>query len=133
MDLAKLMDEISDAVKSVDGINQSYAYPPEKIEPPASLVGWPDVVTYDQTYAGGMDQYEIPVYVVMGRSATLKSKRNRIAKWLQGDVKNAIEQATYTGNPVVKVQTAVTDDIEVAGINYLATEYRLMVSGTGSR
>ncbi len=133
MDLSVLMDELATAVRTVKGIQKSYAYPPEKVEPPAALVAWPTLVTYDQTYAGGMDQYEIPIYVVIGRSATIRSKRNQIADWLEGDVKNAIESAEYTGNPVVKVTTAETDDVELSGVTYLATLYEVQVSGTGSR
>ncbi len=133
MDLSTLMDEIAAAAGRVKGIKRSYAYPPEKVEPPAALLAWPTLVTYDQTYAGGMDQYEIPLYVVIGRAATIRTKRDQIADWLEADVKNEVESATYTGSPVVKVVTAETDSVELAGISYLATLYTIEVSGTGSR
>ena len=130
--LATLMDELADACKTVDGLNRTFGWPTESVEPPAAVVGWPTLVTYSQTYTAGRidegeDQYDVPVFVVHGRGGTSRTRRDTIARWLDRDIRRAINSRTYTGDPLVWVVTSETDVVEIANKEYLATLFEVRV------
>ena len=130
MNLAKLMDELAIAARSVQGIARSFAYPPEKVEPPAILVAWPENIVYDATYEGGMSELLIPLFLVIGQGGTSWSRRDDIAGWLGSDVKIAIEAYPYTDSPVVVITEAIVDVVEIANIGYLAVKFMADVTVT---
>lgn len=127
-DLGNLMDELAAAVATIDGIDRTFAYPAEKVEPPCVVVAWPEEVSYDQTYGGLQHDWVIPVFVLLGRGGTYRTKRDTIAGWFSRDVKEAIDGATYTGDPIVVVTEAVLDIEEVGGIGYLAIKFLVDVT-----
>lgn len=137
-DLALFMDELAIAGQTIPGISRTFAYPAERVEPPALIVAWPEEIEYDTTYRGvpiedepqAMNEFVIPVFIVLGQGGTSRARRNQIAKWLSHEVKNAIERYPYTGKPVVHVPEATTDVISLADEDYLATKYTVEVSTT---
>lgn len=138
--LALFMDEVSIAGKNIPGINRTFAYPAEKVEPPALVVVWPDLVVYDQTYKSAdetdptlpqaMTDFTIPVFIVIGKGGISRARRNQVAGWIQGQVKYHIESYDYTGRPIVTVTEGVTDIVELGTVGYLATKYTLEVTAT---
>ncbi len=140
--LAKFMDELAIAGKRIPGISRTFPYPPEKVEPPALLVAWPEIVEYDRTYQAdeqtdpevlppqAATDFVIPVFIVIGQGGTSRTRRDEVAGWLQGAVKVALEAYEYTGDPVVTVTTGVTDLVDMADGVYLATKYTVEVSTT---
>lgn len=118
--LALLMDEMAQAAKSIDGIERTFSWPVETVEPPAFVVPWPDSFEYDSSYQGGIDEIEFPLVVVIGRGATVRSKKNQIAGWITHDVKTALEQYEYTHDHVVHVSNGLIDTIDIAGTVYLS-------------
>lgn len=126
--LALLMDEIAAAAKEVDGLSRTYAWPVESLEPPAFVVPWPDSFEYDKTYQGGIDEMEFPLVLVLGRGATVRAMRNRIADWIDHDVKDAIDNYSYTHDHIVHISNGLLDVIDIAGTNYLSIVFMAQVT-----
>lgn len=140
--LGRFMDELAIAGKRIPGISRTFPYPAEKVEPPAMVVAWPDIIEYDATYRGdeqtdplveppqAMNEFVISVFIVLGQGGTSRARRDEIAGWMGGQVKRTLEAYEYTGEPVVQVIEAVTDVVELADGSYLATKYTIEVSTT---
>lgn len=139
-DLAKLMDEVALAGKQIPGISRTFGYPVELVEPPALVVAWPEIVEYDRTYRSAeedneelpqaMTEFTLPVFVVLGQGGASKDRKKDISRWMQGQVKRAIERYPYTGGADLWVANAVTDILTLGDGPYLATKYTVEVTTT---
>lgn len=136
MDLKAVMTEIGTALDTIDAV-RVYVGVPGRIDVPtrgaAAVVPYPTRVTYDSTYARGMDRIEQPVLLVVGRP-TDRSTLDKLTAYAAGTggVKAAIEAHAYTSCDVVTVDSVDVDDVTYAGIDYLAAVFNLNIVGQGA-
>ncbi|MEU5721574.1 hypothetical protein ABZ783_07105 [Micromonospora sp. NPDC047738] len=135
MNLEDVADEISTALKTIDGLR----VPPwgvEKISPPAALILLPERIEYDGTYQRGTDKYPDVEVVVLVANPAQPAARRAVAKYADGSgpqsVKAAIEAHEYTSCDVVHVAWAEFADAKYAGTDYLAAIFHLVISGKGA-
>lgn len=136
MDLAAVMDEIADSVRTVDGLEgRTFAYPPPTVPGVAGIVSYPDRIDYDLTYGRGMDMIrDLPVLVVVGQ-ATDRGARNRVAQYAAGSgalsVKAAIEADPHTAFDDVQVKSCEFDVQTIGAVDYICAMFRMDVAGQG--
>lgn len=135
MDLAAVMDEIGDALDTIDGL-RVFRYPPDgPPSPPAAIVTYPEDITFDATYGRGADRMTLPVVVLVGRVSD-RSARDRLAAYAAGSgarsVKQTVEGATYAALDDLRVIEAEFDVYTVGGVDFLAATFRLDIVGSGS-
>jgi hypothetical protein len=127
------MDAIANRLDSIDGL-RVFAYPPDSVVPPAAIVTYPDDITYDATYARGMDRMTVPVVVAVGR-VTDRSTRDRLGAYVDSagaqSIKAVIESGTYSAFDTVRVMSAEFDVYTIAGTDYMAAIFDLDIAGTG--
>ena len=135
MNLANVMDEVKTQLATISGLN-CFAYPPESIHPPAAIVSYPESYDFDNTYARGMDQVDLPVFIVVGRTTDGLSTRDTLAKYCDGSgaesVKQVLEAGTYTAFDSMRVMSVEFDVIDIGGNNYWAAMFRVDIVGSGA-
>ena len=133
MNLADVMDEVATALEAIDNL-RVFPYPPDRVEPPAAVVSWPDTYTYDETYGRGMDRLSLPVVVVVGRVSD-RACREELGAYADGSgdrsVKEAVETGTYTACDTVRVESVEFDVVTIAGTDYMAALFTVDVAGSG--
>lgn len=134
MDLGDVMDELGDALDTIDGL-RVYRYPPDSVQVPAAVVTYPETVQYGQTMRRGMDRYPDLSVVVMVGKVSDRVSRDRIAVYADGagarSVKAVVEAHTYTACDTVTVTGAEFDIVSMAGVEYLAATFNIDVAGPG--
>lgn len=134
MDLGDVMQAIADRLDTIDGL-RVYAFPPDVAQPPAAIVGYPEVVTYDNTYGRGSDVMTISVVVVDGRP-TDRAVRDRITQYASGSgatsIKAVLESGSYTAFGTIRVANAEFDMVTIAAVDYLAVIFECNISGRGA-
>jgi len=134
MIVADVMQALADELDTIAGL-RVYGHPPEEIHPPAAVVSYPDSITFDQTYARGMDRMEIPV-VLLVKKVSARVARDDLTRFMDGtgtaSVKTVLEAGTYTEFDTIRVMTATVDIVEVAGIDYLAVTFTVDITGSGA-
>lgn len=133
MNIADVMDEIGEALKTLDGL-RVHPYWADSITPPSATVGWPDPLTYDAAYQRGADRFVLPLWVLVGR-ADARTSRDRMAKYLDGSgadsVKAALDGWTFTKCDSVTVTEATVGAITVGGTEYLGATFQVDIFGQG--
>lgn len=129
-DFGRFMDELAAACKTVDGINRTYAWPANKVEPPCAVIGWPTEIDYDETYGGTQHDYVVPVFLFTSMGNTPRVSRDRLANWISRDIKVAIDDFEYTDSPIAVVTTAESDVVELAGTQYMTFIFSVDVTST---
>jgi hypothetical protein len=134
MDLASVMDQVGDALDTIDGL-RVYRWPADNVQPPAAVVAYPTEYRYDETFGRGMDRLSLPVVVLVGRPSD-RAARDRIVGYAAGagtgSVKAALEAHTYTACDSVRVESVEFDVVSVAGVEYLAATFTNDIAGTGA-
>jgi len=134
MNLADVMDEIGDRLDMIAGLRVR-KHPAGSVTPPAALVAYPDDITYDETYARGMDRLTLPVVLVVGKASD-RAARNELAAFVDGSgsssVKAVLESGAYTALDEVRVVKAEFDVVSIAGTDYLAAVFELDITGSGA-
>jgi hypothetical protein len=132
-----VMDEIGAKLDTISEL-RVYPYDIDKVTPPAAIVGLPELVTYDDTYARGMDSYVMPLFVMVSR-ANLRAATEALAAYLDGSgarsVKSAVDSSStneYTACDSVRVTQGVPFADKSGGIDVLGVRYEIEVSGSGS-
>lgn len=134
MNLADVMDELGAALDTIDGLRVT-AWPADRIQVPAAIVGYPISGTFDVTMGRGVDQLEIPVAVVVSR-VSARAARDALAPYCDGSgassVKAALQGATYTAASSVRVRGVEFDPFDYNAVQYLAATFAVDVYGSGS-
>lgn len=134
MNLATTMSEIATALGTITGL-RVFAFPPDNVAVPAAIVGYPETVTYDLTMQRGVDQIDIPVFVMVGR-LTDRTAKDVVAAYLSGSgsssVKAAIKAGTYSAGVSARVGTAEVDVVTMAGVDYLTAIFNVHIYGPGA-
>lgn len=133
MIVTAVMDELATRLDTIAGL-RVHAFPADQVQPPAALVGYPEVVTYDVAMGRGVDQMEIPVFLLVGR-LTDRTARDDLGPYLDGagaeSVKAVLRPGPWTAMSSVRVVSAVVDVVTVAAVDYLAAVFTVDVFGTG--
>lgn len=134
MNLAPIMDEIAQRLKTIGGLRVS-AQPPKSISPPAAIVSYPDSVDYDQTYGRGMTNVTgLKVWLVVG-NVTDRSARDALAEYVSDtgpkSVKSALEGAAAAWDDL-HVVSAEFDVLTIAGVDYIAAGLTINLACQGA-
>lgn len=129
-----MMDDLAAALDTIDGL-RTYPYWVKRIMPPAAVVSWPEPLTYDMTMRRGGDRATLPVRVVVG-NVDARSSRDTLARYVDGagpqSVKQAVEGYAATAYGEASVRSASFEVVTIAGVDYLAAEFEVDVTGRGT-
>ena len=129
------MEEIAVALRTIPTLagKRTYGYPPDSVEPPGAVVGYPEA-SFDETYGRGMDRWTVPVHVLVSRVDD-KAGRKLISPYVSGSgassVKAAIDGGTYTACDFAVVNDFSVKVVPLGGDDYLAAEFAVDVAGSG--
>lgn len=133
MDVGDVMDELGVALSAVTGL-RVYPYWAGDVQPPAAIVGLPEI-DFDGSLGRGADEYTLKVTVVVAPTEP-RSARNRIGKYAAGSgadsVKAALEVAGSVAYDSARVTGVVFDGITVGGTEYLGATFTVDIIGSGS-
>jgi hypothetical protein len=133
VNLADVMDELAAQLDTITGLRVT-AFPAAQVQVPAAVVGLPEDITFDLTYGRGVDQMNIPVFVLVG-NVWDRTARDEIAAYVDGSgtssIKAVLEAGTYTAMSSVRVASATFETVSVAAVEYLAATFSVDVYGTG--
>lgn len=134
MHVLRVMDDVAEALRAIEGL-RVFAYEAPRIVPPTAEVEWPEEVTYDQTMRRGSDRLTVQVRVMVGQ-ADARSARDELAAYADGSgprsVKAAVERReaqAYDSARVTKCEFGLTT---VAAVEYLSALFTLDISGNGA-
>lgn len=134
MDLGAVMEEVANRLRAIGGWDV-HPQPVPTLVPPAAEVLYPEEYVFDETYGRGMDRMTLPVGVVVGRP-TDRDTRDRIAKYCNGSgafsVKQALESGSYESFDTLRVVSIDFGGKAIGGVDYLAAEFTLDITGPGS-
>lgn len=134
MDLANVMDAVSNRLATIAGL-RCFAYPPPTITPPAAVVSYPDACEFDATYGRGMDRLKLPVVLVVGKVSD-RATRDALGAYCNGSgassVKAVLESGTYSAFDSLRVESIDFDVVSIAGVDYMAGAFTLDIAGQGS-
>jgi hypothetical protein len=135
VNLYDVQEEISTALQRIDGLRR-FAYGPQRITPPAAMVGWPANLEFDQTMGRGSDSVTLPLFICVGHIDARASRIN-LAKYLQGSgshsVKAAIDAFTFSACDSAVCARARVEMVGVADVEYLSAVFEIEVYGEGTR
>jgi hypothetical protein len=134
MNLATVMDQIGDRLDTIPDLNV-FRYPPDRIEPPAVIIGYPEEYGFDKAFGRGIDQLFLPVRIVEGK-VSVRATRDRLAAYVNGSgarsFKQVIESGTYTAFTSIRGTGWSFDVSSIAGTDYQAATLTLDIQGTGA-
>lgn len=135
MDLALVMDDVAERLRSIQEFLSVHARPPDGVTAPCAVVAYPETLTFDETYGRGMDRMTLPVVVVVGKPSTAAA-RESMARFCNGtgpsSVKEVLESGIYTAFDELRVTEVDFDVITVGTSDYLAASFGLDIVGQGS-
>jgi len=127
LDLPATLSGLGARLSLLSGL-RVYNYPPDKVAPPAAIVGLPSQVDYDATMGRGLDRMVIPIIVLVGKVSD-RASRAAIAAYVSGTGASSIK-ATIEGDSTlagvvdsVAVTTARIDVVTMNGIDYMGAEF----------
>lgn len=134
MNIDDVMDQVASALDTIAGL-RVYAYPPGEVVPPAAIVGYPDSVTFDETYGRGMDRMTLPVVVVIG-VPTERQTRDLLTAYCAGSgsssVKATIESASYSALHTIRVTGIDFDVFRIGATDHMAALFDCDIAGQGT-
>jgi hypothetical protein len=137
MNLGMVMDELAEQLKKIDGL-RVYDYPPDAIQVPSAIVGWPADGEFDSNNNRGMDSMTIPVIVAVGKAYD-RATKPLLGKYCDGSgphsIKATLERpdALYLafGKESLVVGWPDFDVITIAGFDYMAAVFPVQMKGKG--
>jgi hypothetical protein len=125
MNVNAVLDAVGARLAGIAGL-RVYDYPAEKIEPPAAVVGLPEVILYDRTYQRGADATTIPVFVMVSKVSD-REARDRISAYTVS-VKAALDGTLGGVVDDAWVRDATPQMIRVGDIEYMGCTFRVEVT-----
>lgn len=120
LDMKSIMDALGVRLATIAGLRVS-DYVPKTVAVPAAIVGYPEEVTYDETYGGGADSTVIPVTVLVG-TVTDRVARDDLATYIARAGTKSIK-AAVDGNLGGAVHDARVAKVKVEAITFNGVEY----------
>lgn len=133
MILTDVMDEIGNALETIDGLRVR-PFTEQRVTPPAAMVTLPTRIDYDVTQARGSDELLLPVIIFVGRVDAGSSAR-ALGLYVNGigdrSVKQAIEAHVASAYDFAHVQDAQFLIMSVASVELLTATFRVRIVGKG--
>lgn len=135
MNIAEVMEELATRLKTISGLRVSAEFVGSP-NPPHAIVALPRG-DFDKTYGRGMDVWELPIVVVVGKVRE-KTARNNASPYVAGSgdrsVKQVLEDPAYEYESLdtLRVQGFEFDVYTFGGVDYLAAEFILDIAGDGA-
>lgn len=134
MKLNDVMSQIADRLRVTGKFQQVNDRPVDQVVVPAASVSLP-VITFDGTYGRGMDRYEVPVIVVVGKVSD-RAARDVMAGFVAGagpaSVKAVLESGNYTAFDTLRVARVEFDVVTISAIDYLEATFTVEITGAGA-
>lgn len=134
MNLADVMQQLADRADTIPGL-RCFAYPPNKITPPAFEVDLPERVNFDGTYGRGLDFIRLTANVLVSR-ANDRASVVEIVPYIAGSgpksIKEVLESGEYTAMDVVHIPECEFAIFPVAGNTYLGAQFTIDITGSGA-
>ena len=134
--LTPFMIEAAAVLKTITGL-QVFAHPPEKINPPAGAVSYPDSIEYGVSYGGprGATRLSGVNIVLVANKATSVDARNTVAGWVATSgpksVPALLKAHEWTSVDFLHVTNCDFDVVTIGAVDYLAAMFKAtaMISG----
>jgi len=128
INLASVMDAIANTITEAGVTDRAYAWPVESVSPPCVVVGYPKELDFDVTFTRGSDRALFPVYVIVGKVSD-RSARDVLSNVITGatGIKDALDGDLGGEVSTARVQDCQIEDVNVAGVAYLAAVFTLEV------
>ena len=99
-----------------------YAWPADSVTIPAVVVGYPTRVVFDLTYQRGGDTFNLPVWLVVGKTGSVAS-RDAMSTALTGavSIKDGLDGHHDFGD--VRCTDAVIEEITIAAVSYVGIRF----------
>lgn len=134
MNIQAVMTEIATALDTIAGV-RVYNHVPDSVQVPAAVVVFPENIEFDSAYGRGMDNFEVPVLVVVSK-LTAKTASKSLSDYASGSgaksVKAVLEAHTPANYDTLRVAGARVDPITFNAIDYLGVTFAVDVAGPGS-
>lgn len=133
--MAAVMDELKTELSTITGL-RTFAYPPDKVDPPAAIIGYPNSIDFDVSMGRGTDHIEFPIFLMVGR-LTDRTSRDKLAPFLAGSGASSIKGVLKAAEPwvamaSVRVKSATIEVVTMAGMDYLTAVFTVDVFGPGA-
>ena len=135
MNIAEVMDELAERLDTIPGLRVSAEFVGSP-NPPHAIVALPRG-DFDKTYGRGMDTWELPIVVLVGKVRE-KTARDNASPYVSGSGPKSVKQVledpayTYASLDTLRVQGFEFDVYTFGGIDYLAAEFTLDIAGDGA-
>jgi hypothetical protein len=136
VDIQAVRVEIATLLGTITGL-RAYEYAKGAVNPPAALVGYPERLSYVNTYARGQTvAADLPVLLLVGRASDRAAAIALGAYCAETGAKSIPAKlegraGLWTSCDVVTCAEASFPDVSVAGVDLLAAEFRLQIIGKG--
>jgi hypothetical protein len=138
VDLFAVMTEVAAQIDTITGL-RAYAWHQGTVAAPAALVGWPDRADYAQTYQRYQTRVpDLPVLVVVGK-ASERVAAKRLGEFVAETGAKSIpakimaRAGSWVACDLVTVSWVGFPAVTLAGVDYLAAEFHLDVTGRGAQ
>lgn len=133
MNVAAVMNELATRLATISGL-RTFGYLPQSVAPPAAIVSFPEVYTYDTTHGRGVDSMTVPIYVLVG-NVHEPSARDQLAAYMDGSgarsVKAVLKGGTYTAFSTHRVRDAAVDVYRIGSVEVLGCQFNVDITGPG--
>jgi hypothetical protein len=127
LDLNTVMDAIGTRLLTISGL-RVYDFSADQVAVPAGVVGLPETVEYDSTFARGSDRIVIPVHLMVSKVSD-RSGRDALAPYVAGtgtkSIKAAVDGTLGGTVQTARVMSATPQTFTVAGVDYLGASFRV--------
>lgn len=134
MNVADVMDELAGQLDTIDGL-RVFGYVPKSVAPPAAIVSFPEIYTYDTTFGRGVDTMTIPIYVLVGNVHD-RSAKEQIAQYMDGSgthsIKAVLRAGTYTAFATQRVRDVIVDVYQMNEMELLGAMFNVDITGSGA-
>lgn len=137
MNLSAVAAEVAAKLAVIPKLRVS-AYHPSRVIVPHAFPDLPETITYSLTYDRGMDEWTMPVIVMVG-AVSDRASHQQISAYMDGSGPRSIKQAldssntnVYASCDAVTVESCTPMMLVSNAVTYLAAEFATHVAGKGS-
>lgn len=136
MILADVMDDVARRLSVIEGL-RAYEWPPDKVDPPAAVVSYPESMPVHGTYQRGGARMTLPVVIVVGRYDA-RSTRDLLSAYVDSEGPQSVTRvlesrdfAAYTAFDSLQASEFEFDVVTIAGVDHMAAMLDLDIIGSG--
>lgn len=135
MNLDNVMTQVAQAAGTITGV-RAFAYPPDKVHPPAFMTTLPSEINPHATYARGMSTIRMTCLFLVDRVQDRSSVKKLVSYLgMSGPLSlvRALEGFAYTACDSVVVSDIAADKVITIGqMDHLGAEFTLDIAGSGT-